>query len=144
MPKNKRWTSYSYFSIFMSLAVLTGSTIGTNISNTAHAADPYAPKSQTISETVQAEPVLANHGTYWYQLDSGRFKADYGEGSVTVSNAGNRNDPFHANEQVIPDSVYLSNYPATPWDAQRLCTGIFACSHIKHNKERPFQASHAG
>ncbi|MCY9761536.1 hypothetical protein M5X06_10715 [Paenibacillus alvei] len=106
----------AYFSFLMSLVILSCSVFGINISSSiVQAADTYSPKSQTINETIQAEPVPGNPGTYWYQLDGGKFKADYTGGSVTVSNAGSCDKPFPADEKVVPDDVDLSNYPAKDW-----------------------------
>ncbi|WP_145950141.1 DUF5704 domain-containing protein [Paenibacillus sp. Y412MC10] len=111
-------TQRASFNLFMSLVVFTGGIIGViGNKNTAEAAtDPYGPKSMTIDQTIKSEPVSANPGTYWYQLDNGDFRADYSGGTAQVHNAGTDYDPYPADTYTIPDSIDLSKYPATNWE----------------------------
>ncbi|NMI06427.1 hypothetical protein HF638_20810 [Paenibacillus sp. SZ31] len=89
-----------------------------NLSSPIEAAssDPYGPKKQEISNTIQSLERVANPGVYWYQLDNGSFRADHTNGP-TFSNNLNSNScsrPFPA-EKEIPNEVDFSRWPAEYW-----------------------------
>lgn len=82
-----------------------------------HAAtDEYGPKSMKNPRkvTILATPTVGRPGVYWYQVDSGQFRADHAGGPTYASNAGSCSSPFPAATEV-PDSVDFSRWPAENW-----------------------------
>ncbi len=85
--------------------------------NVVHAAtDEYGPKSMKNPRkvTILATPTVGRPGVYWYQVDSGQFRADHAGGPTYANNAGSCSSPFPAATEV-PDSVDFSRWPAENW-----------------------------
>lgn len=85
--------------------------------NIVHAAtDEYGPKSMKNPRkvTILATPTVGRPGVYWYQVDSGQFRADHAGGPTYANNAGSCSSPFPAATEV-PDSVDFSRWPAENW-----------------------------
>lgn len=102
--------------IFISMVLITILCLNLTSSIEAASSDPYGPKKQKISNTVQSEKRIANPGVYWYQLDDGNFKADHTTGP-TFSNNLNPNScsiPY-PDEKEIPNEVDFSEWPAISW-----------------------------
>lgn len=80
------------------------------------ATDEYGPKSMKNPRkvTILATPTVGRPGVYWYQVDSGQFRADHAGGPTYANNAGSCSSPFPAAAEV-PDSVDFSRWPAENW-----------------------------
>ncbi|MGW7162289.1 DUF5704 domain-containing protein [Paenibacillus taichungensis] len=81
--------------------------------------DPYGPKSMKgPAVTVDALKTEGTPGVYWYQLDSGEFRADYNGTYKIVANGGTDSDAYPV-KTPIPDSVDMSRWPAESWNPYR-------------------------
>lgn len=89
-----------------------------NLSSPIEAAgsDPYGPKKQEVSNTIESLERVANPGVYWYQLDNGSFRADHTNGPTYSDNLNSNScsRPFPA-EKEIPNEVDFSRWPAEHW-----------------------------
>ncbi|WP_339850593.1 DUF5704 domain-containing protein [Paenibacillus sp. FSL W7-1088] len=68
--------------------------------------------------TVDALKTEGTPGVYWYQLDSGEFRADYNGTYKIVANGGTDSDAYPV-KTPIPDSVDMSRWPAESWNPYR-------------------------
>lgn len=60
--------------------------------------------------TVDANPTQGTPGVYWYQLDSGEFRAEYQGMHKDVDNGGTDYDAYPVKTE-IPDNVDMSRWP---------------------------------
>lgn len=76
---------------------------------------PYGPKSMKgPSVTVDANATEGIPGVYWYQLDSGEFRADF-QGTYKIVDNGGSDDDAYPVKTEIPDNVDMSRWPPLSW-----------------------------
>jgi hypothetical protein len=64
--------------------------------------------------TVDANATEGTPGVYWYQLDSGEFRADF-QGTYKVVDNGGSDDDAYPVKTEIPDNVDMSRWPPLSW-----------------------------
>ncbi|PWW40894.1 Ig-like protein group 2 [Paenibacillus pabuli] len=76
---------------------------------------PYGPKSMKGPPvTVDANATEGTPGVYWYQLDSGEFRADF-QGTYKIVDNGGSDDDAYPVKTEIPDNVDMSRWPPLSW-----------------------------
>ncbi len=76
---------------------------------------PYGPKSMKGPPvTVDANATEGTPGVYWYQLDSGEFRADF-QGTYKIVDNGGSDDDAYPIKTEIPDNVDMSRWPPLSW-----------------------------
>ncbi|WDQ35267.1 DUF5704 domain-containing protein [Paenibacillus marchantiae] len=66
------------------------------------------------SVTVDANATEGIPGVYWYQLDSGEFRADF-QGTYKIVDNGGSDDDAYPVKTEIPDNVDMSRWPPLSW-----------------------------
>ncbi|WP_408894516.1 DUF5704 domain-containing protein [Paenibacillus taichungensis] len=66
------------------------------------------------SVTVDANATEGTPGVYWYQLDSGEFRADF-QGTYKIVDNGGSDDDAYPVKTEIPDNVDMSRWPPLSW-----------------------------